>query len=132
NRYYVFAFTDDDLAAKGLSYVPQDVTERGPDLGLAQSVSSTTAATGASVTYTLTLRNNGLVPAEEVLISDDLPAGLNFASCDSSGVCGGNGDARTVAFAALPGAASQTAQLSATLDCSLADGTSIANSASAA
>jgi uncharacterized repeat protein (TIGR01451 family) len=130
NRWYVFGFTDATLAAMGLSYTPQVVTPRGPDLALAKTAASPTAVTGSTVTYTLTAENQGLVPAASVVVSDVLPAALTFQSCASpTGSCG---EGPTVSFSSLGGAASATATITATLGCDLADGTLVVNNASAA
>ena len=70
NRWFVFGFTDADLAALGLSYMPQELIERGPDLALTKAAASATAITGSTVDYTLTVQNTGLVPASSVSVSD--------------------------------------------------------------
>jgi len=132
NVWFVFGFTDADLAALGLSFTPQDVTERGPDLALSKTASAGTVVTGSSVGYTLTVTNTGLVPASGVVVADLLPAGLTLTSCDSAGTCGTGPGGPTISFASLAGAAAQTATLTATLDCAVADGTVILNQASAA
>jgi uncharacterized repeat protein (TIGR01451 family) len=132
SRWFVFGFTDADLAAIGYSYTPQQLTERGPDLALTKTVSAPTAVTGSSVDYTLTVQNTGLVPASDVVVADLLPAGLTVTSCASAGTCGtGTSSGPTVSFASLAATETQAATLSATLSCALADGTVVVNQASA-
>lgn len=127
NRWFVFGFTDADLAALGLSYVPQNLIERGPDLALTKTASSATVVTGSNVDYTLTVQNTGLVPASSVTVTDALPSGLSFLSCTSAGACSGP----TVAFTSLAGTATQTATISAALSCALHDGAVVVNQAAA-
>lgn len=132
NRWYVFGFTDADLAALGLSYTPQSVVERGPDLALTKTSASGSAVTGSSVDYTLSVKNTGLVAAAGVLVSDVLPSGLTFTGCVSAGACGTGPGGPTVAFSSLAGTATATATISATLSCAIADGTVVVNNAAAA
>jgi uncharacterized repeat protein (TIGR01451 family) len=131
NRWFVFGFTDADLAALGLSYTPQQITPRGPDLALTKTAAATTAVTGTDVSYTLTVSNTGLVPASDVRVADQLPAQLTLTSCTSAGDCGGAAGGPTVSFASLSGAAAQTATISARLGCDVSDGTIVVNRASA-
>jgi uncharacterized repeat protein (TIGR01451 family) len=131
SRWFVFGFNDADLAALGLSYTPQMLVERGPDLALSKTVAMPTAITGSTVQYTLSVTNNGLVPAGQVLLADLMPAQLQDPSCISSGACGSSANGPTIAFASLAATAKQTATISATLSCSVADGTVIVNQAAA-
>lgn len=133
NRWFVFGFTDADLAALGLSYTPQSLTERGPDLALSKTVAAATAVTGSDVTYTLTVTNTGLVPAASVAVTDQLPSQLALTGCTSAGgACSMGSGSATISFASLAGAAAQSSTITAHLDCALADGTLIVNNASAA
>src|SRR6185503_12734045 len=54
------------------------------------------------LTYTLVVSNRGPAAAA-VTLTDDLPAGTTFVSCNATGggVCGGSGNSRTVTFASL-------------------------------
>ncbi len=133
NRWFVFGFTDADLAALNfnLSYVPQQITERGPDLALAKTAAAGTAVTGSNVAYTLTVQNSGLVPASSVVVADLLPAGLQLVSCSSAGSCGTSATGPTITFPSLAGAASASAAITAKVGCDIADGTVIVNQASA-
>jgi uncharacterized repeat protein (TIGR01451 family) len=131
NRWFVFGFTDADLAALSLSFTPQQITERGPDLVLAKTSAAATAITGSDVSYTLTVQNTGLVPANNVRVVDLLPADLQLVSCTSSGACGTSVGGPTLSFASLAGAASGTAAISARLSCAVGDGTVIVNRATA-
>lgn len=87
--------------------------------------------TGSVLTYTITVRNNGPTFAENVTVSDNLPPGALFNSCNSTGggVCGGSGQNRTVTFATFAAGATATITLTTEANCSLADGALISNTA---
>jgi uncharacterized repeat protein (TIGR01451 family) len=55
-------------------------TPQQADLALIKSVSNPSPNVGDTVTFTVTLTNNGPDPASNVLILDPLPAGLTFVS----------------------------------------------------
>ena len=62
---------------------------------------------GQNVTFTLQVVNPSGDPASGVVVTDNLPAGLEYVSCtsDLAGICGGTGNNRTVSFAQIaPGA----------------------------
>jgi RHS repeat-associated protein/uncharacterized repeat protein (TIGR01451 family) len=82
--------------------------------------------------YTLVLTNFGPDSADSVTVSDTLPTGLSFVSCQSTGggVCGDTGNNRTVSFASLAAGASAVITLTTSVNCSGADGTLINNTAS--
>jgi uncharacterized repeat protein (TIGR01451 family) len=86
---------------------------------------------GNNLTYTVTLTNNGPDPATSVTVTDNLPAETTFVSCSSTGggVCGGSGNNRTVTFASLASGESESITFVATVNCSVADGTVISNTA---
>lgn len=96
------------------------------DLALTQTVSPTSVAANANLTYTLTVRNNGPDAASFVTVTDNLPAGLTYVSCAAAGggVCAGSGNNRTISFPALAANASATITLVATASCA---STTIAN-----
>jgi uncharacterized repeat protein (TIGR01451 family) len=56
------------------------VTPQQADLALAKSVSDGTPNVGRTITYTVTLSNNGPNAATDVDVTDLLPAGLSFVS----------------------------------------------------
>ncbi len=131
NRWFVFGFNDEDLAALGLSYVPRNITERGADLSLSHTAAAPSVVTGSTVDYALTVTNTGLVPATGVSVADLLAPELALTACTSSGGCMTSPGGATLSFDRLLGDASQTATLSAKLSCVVADGTLITSRASA-
>ncbi|MCM3903249.1 MAG: DUF4214 domain-containing protein, partial [Pyrinomonadaceae bacterium] len=73
------------------------------DLSINMFDSPDPVAVGSTLTYTITLTNAGPDRGESVVITDSLPAQVNFISCSSTagGVCGGAGVNRTVTFSTL-------------------------------
>lgn len=102
------------------------------DLAVTKAASSGTIIVGSSVTYTITLVNNGPDSASSITVTDNLPVSLTFVSCASTGngVCGGSGNNRIVSFNSLASGASATITIVANLDCSVPNGQSIGNTAS--
>jgi RHS repeat-associated protein/uncharacterized repeat protein (TIGR01451 family) len=86
----------------------------------------------SALTYTIVLTNFGPDTADSVLLSDTLPAGTSFVSCQSTGggVCGGTGNNRTVSFTSLAPGASAVITLTTSVNCTVADGALINNTAS--
>ena len=101
------------------------------DLSVTQAASPNPVLTGFSVTYTTTVTNLGPGTAESLTMTDNLPANTTFVSCDATGgaLCGGSGNARFVTINSLAAGASITITLVAAVECSLADGTAIDNTA---
>jgi uncharacterized repeat protein (TIGR01451 family) len=101
------------------------------DLAITKTDSPDPVITGNNLTYTVTVTNNGPDTATSVIVTDDLPAEITFVSCSSTGggVCGGSANNRTVTFASLTSGESETITFVATVNCSVADGTVISNTA---
>jgi uncharacterized repeat protein (TIGR01451 family) len=101
------------------------------DLSVTKADSPDPVTVGDNLTYTVTVTNNGPDPATSVTVTDNLPAETTFVSCSSTGggVCGGSGNNRTVTFASLASGESETITFVATVNCSVADGTVISNTA---
>ena len=101
-----------------------------PELSLTMSASPDPVLTGSNVTYTITVQNSHSEAATSVVVTDLLPSETTFVSCNApGGVCGGSGNNRTITYPMIAGGGSATIQLVAAVSCPLADGTSIANSA---
>jgi len=101
------------------------------DLAVTKAASSATIIVGSSVTYTITLVNNGPDSASSITVTDNLPATLTFVSCASTGagVCGGSGNNRIVSFSSLASGATATITIVANLACSVSNGQIIGNTA---
>src|SRR5678809_190155 len=101
------------------------------DLSITKTDSPDPVTTGNDLTYTVTVTNNGPDTATSVTVTDNLPAETTFVSCSSTGggVCGGSDNNRTVTFASLASGESETITFVATVNCSVADGTVISNTA---
>ncbi len=83
------------------------------DLSLTKLANVGTILPGQNVTFTLQVVNPGTDPASGVVVTDNLPAGLDFVSCtsDLGGLCGGTGNARTVSFGQLAPGTTATLQI---------------------
>ncbi len=83
------------------------------DLSITEADSPDPVTTGANLTYTLTLTNNGAADAQNVTATDNLPSAVTFVSCGSTGdgVCAGSGNDPTVTFASLASGSSATITL---------------------
>lgn len=58
------------------------------DVVITKTTNATTAATGSQFAYTITVTNNGPSPATNVVVTDTLPAGLQFVGATpSQGTC---------------------------------------------
>ena len=101
------------------------------DLEITKTDSPDPVITGSDLTYTLTVTNNGPDAATSVAVTDNLPAETTFVSCSSTGggVCSGSNNNRTVTFASLASGQSETITFVANVNCSVADGTEINNTA---
>ena len=111
------------------------------DLSIAKTTAATQAATGSTITYTITVTNNGPDPATSVVVTDNLPAGLQYVSAvPSQGSCTGtdpftcnlgtlnNGTSATITLQAVVTATSGTISNSASVSSATSDGNSGNNS----
>ena len=90
--------------------------------------------TGSNIVYSIGVENKGPAQAQQVVVTDDLPANTTFVSCAATGggVCGGSANNRSVTFASIPGGGTATVTLIATANCAVPDGAVISNTASVA
>jgi len=103
------------------------------DLSITKTVSPTTGQPGDTVTYTITVTNNGPNAASDVGVSDGWPSVVDFVSCTETGgkgSCGLSGGAVTASFASLSVNESQTVTIAGTVNSSAQDGVTVLNSAS--
>ena len=104
------------------------------DVAVTVSAEPATAAVGAHVTYTIVVTNNGISPAQNVVVTETLPALLTFVSCSATGdgICRGPATAPTASYALLAPGASETITIAAGVSCAAPNGASLAASVSAA
>jgi uncharacterized repeat protein (TIGR01451 family) len=95
------------------------------DLSVTMNASPSTVVANSTITYNITLKNNGPDTAVNITVADTLPTGTAFVSCSSngSGTCGGTGNNRSVSFASLASGASANITIVATAQCTDPDGT---------
>jgi len=101
------------------------------DLSVITSIAPNPVETGSQVTKTIVVTNAGPATATSVSVMDVLSANTTFVSCDSTGggVCGGSGQTRTITFAAIPPGTTAIITIVAQVNCSVANGTIIGNTA---
>ncbi|HEX7150879.1 MAG TPA: IPTL-CTERM sorting domain-containing protein [Thermoanaerobaculia bacterium] len=128
NGVTVTSATDDGTPGNDSDNAPAvPIAPAEADLSITKSTASTTATTGSNVTYTITVSNNGPTAATNVVVSDDLPAGLTFVSATpSQGTCNAS-DPISCNLGTLANGASATVTVVANVS---ATGGTIANTAS--
>src|SRR5262249_43185560 len=85
------------------------------DLTLTKTTGSGVATTGGTVVYTITVNNAGPSPATNVVVTDDLPAGLTLNSATpSQGSCNAS-DPVSCNLGTIPSGGSATITLSTTV-----------------
>jgi uncharacterized repeat protein (TIGR01451 family) len=112
------------------------------DVAITKTTTATTAASGGALNYTITVTNNGPDAATNVVVNDNLPAGVQFVSATpSQGSCAGtdpftctigtlnSGASATIALQVLVTATSGTISNTATVTSSTDDGNPGNNSA---
>ncbi|MGN6186873.1 MAG: IPTL-CTERM sorting domain-containing protein [Thermoanaerobaculia bacterium] len=71
------------VSASGVTAAPASA-----DVSIVKSTTASRAVTGTNITYTILVSNAGPSPATNVIVTDDLPAGLTFVSATpSQGTC---------------------------------------------
>ena len=68
------------------------------DLALVKTANATLVAQDGTITYTVTVENQGSVPSGTYVVTDTVPGGLGFVSSPDSGVFDDSGDPATVTF----------------------------------
>jgi uncharacterized repeat protein (TIGR01451 family) len=101
----------------GNNQATADTTIALVDLSLTKTASPGPYYVGAPVTFTLTVTNNGTVPAAGVVVTDNLPAGMSATSTTPPGACTGTTTVTCTAATLAAGASTSftiTANLPAT------------------
>ncbi|MFL6193434.1 MAG: hypothetical protein ACJ75H_04645 [Thermoanaerobaculia bacterium] len=102
-----------------------------PELSLGMTAAPAVVLTGSNVTYTITVANNHPEAAANVVVLDTLPSTVSLVSCAATdnGACAVNGKNLTVTVPALAGGAKATITVVVNVDCAVADGSTVLNSA---
>jgi uncharacterized repeat protein (TIGR01451 family) len=77
-------FPDPDLGNNSASANTTVVPPESADLAITKTASPEPVATGANITYKITVRNNGPANASGVSVTDELPGGVGFPSINTS------------------------------------------------
>lgn len=99
------------------------LTGNGPELSITKTDGVTSVAPGDTVTYTMVVTNNGNIGSTGVFVTDVLPAGLTFESCELAGEECTVGVAGRIDIGALAGGGGTTTLIvTATVDTPAAAG----------
>ena len=101
------------------------------DLSVTLTMTPISVQVGTQVTKTILVSNLGPATATNVTLTDTLPTALSFGSCNATGggVCGGSGNTRTVTFASLSPGFSAVVTIVGTVNCTVAGGIALGNTA---
>lgn len=101
------------------------------DLRLEKTAFPEQLLAGSNMTWTINVKNQGPGEARSIIVNDTLSSGTSFVACEATegGVCGGTGNNRTIAFAALAPGTEATIKLTARIGCEVPDDTWITNTA---
>jgi uncharacterized repeat protein (TIGR01451 family) len=113
-------------AATGFTVAPTGLTAQitvtaggDSDLAITKADAPDPVALGGTLTYTLTVTNNGPDPSTDSTVTDTLPAGVTFVSANpSQGTCSQAAGTVTCTLGSLAVGASATIQIVATVDAS--------------
>ena len=103
------------------------LTVLAADLALTKTVDNSGPLEGENIIYTITVTNNGPDPANNVIVNDQLPAGVSYVS-DTTTVGAYNGVTGDWIVGTLANGASATLNITATVDAGTS-GTTITNTA---
>jgi uncharacterized protein (TIGR03437 family) len=108
----------------GLSNAATFTINPPADLAVTQNISPNPVGPGGTVTFNLSVTNNGPGAASQVVVQDTPPEIVSFSNCAATngGVCGAAGASRTVTFGSLAAGTTATITLTATVKCSILTG----------
>ena len=116
NTATVDSDTDDPDPTDNSSTSSVSVAESA-DLNLTKTANTANAAPGDTITYTLTVRNDGPSTSRDVTLSDSIPAGLTFvSSAPGSPTCTESGGTLSCDLGDIPSGGTRTVTVTATVD----------------
>ncbi|MDX6696447.1 MAG: hypothetical protein QOF02_4050 [Blastocatellia bacterium] len=103
------------------------------DLSVTSATAYNKVAPGSRINYLFRVKNNSGGPADSATLTDNLPAGTTFVSCNAvGGVCSGSGNNPTVTFTSLAVGQSATVVIVATVNPTVSEGAVLSNTATVA
>lgn len=115
NSATISATTTDPAPGNNSSTATTNVTPAAVDLATVKTAPAPPYGTGLPLTYAITVTNGSAPPANGVVVTDVLPAGMSFVSATASqGSCSGTTTV-TCNLGTLTGGATATIQLAVTL-----------------
>jgi uncharacterized repeat protein (TIGR01451 family) len=129
-----FWYTGDSTGAGGFrqsSIASFRFSDCATDLEISKTVDPTDPNAGEEIVYTITVANNGPIGAQNVVVSDVLPAAFNYlANTDAcSGVAVGATGTLTCQLGTIGAGQSRSFQIKGTIDAALGGATAITNTA---
>ena len=122
-------YAGDTFSLPSSGQVILGVEPPGADVSVAATGTPATAHTGGQITYSLVVTNGGLDPAQNVVLTDQLPAGTTFVSAaPGSPTCTVASGLVTCSLGTMANGAAQTVTLVVTVGPGLA-GTTLTNTA---
>jgi large repetitive protein len=131
----VASTSDTDPVSSNSTDASDPIVIASADVSIVKTTNATQAPSGSTITYTITVTNNGPDTATNVVVSDNLPSGLQYVSAvPSQGSCAGtdpftcslgtllNGASATITLQALVTASSGTVTNTATVTADTDDG----------
>jgi uncharacterized repeat protein (TIGR01451 family) len=107
----IVSTSDSDPVSSNSAGASAPVVVATADLSITKTTASTQATSGSTINYTITVTNNGPDAATNVVVTDNLPTGLQFVSAiPSQGSCAGT-DPFTCTLGTLNSGASATITL---------------------
>lgn len=128
NTAFVASTTPDPNTNNNVDDAVTPVVARA-DLSIVKSATPASVVAGETLTYTLIISNAGPSAAQPVTLTDQLPAGLNLATCISAGTCTNAGNLVTITFPSLSVGLSQIITVVATVNAGVPGGSILTNTA---
>ncbi|MFY9556797.1 MAG: FG-GAP-like repeat-containing protein, partial [Blastocatellia bacterium] len=100
------------------------------DLRISMTASPPSGVAGSTITYNITITNDGPERASNVIVSDDLPVTTVFQNCNSQFECSSAGNSVTFNINSLDVGASSSMSIFAKVSCAISGSTPINNTAS--
>ena len=101
------------------------------DVSLQMTATPDPVVVGSLIRYEITVSTGSFDGALNVVVTDNLPAGVMFTFCNATGngICGGSSNNRTVTFSSIAPNSSETVIFLAQANCNLANNTTLNNMA---
>lgn len=119
------------LLASAILFALSPSANAQAELTIEVDSSAEVIVSGSNITYTITVVNEGTLPASPFTVVNQLPEETTFVSCDApaGALCSNTGSNVSVSFLTLAAEASAVITIVAIVNCALSDGSDIINTA---